>query len=50
MLCVFDREKRKKSYECFVDELRRCEKLGLRLYNFQSVAFTLFNKPRRHVL
>ncbi|KAK7694128.1 hypothetical protein QCA50_003704 [Cerrena zonata] len=29
-----DIEKRQKSYECFVDELKRCEELGLKLYNF----------------
>jgi AP endonuclease-1 len=34
------REKRDKSYRCFVDELQRCEDLGLTLYNFQSVVFS----------
>ncbi|KAI0064504.1 AP endonuclease [Artomyces pyxidatus] len=29
-----DEEKREKSYECFVDELKRCEQLGLVYYNF----------------
>ncbi|KAJ8507299.1 hypothetical protein ONZ45_g10322 [Pleurotus djamor] len=29
-----DDEKREKSYECFLDDLRRCELLGLELYNF----------------
>ncbi|KAI0316342.1 xylose isomerase-like protein, partial [Amylostereum chailletii] len=29
-----DAEKREKSYQCFVDELKRCEQLGLELYNF----------------
>lgn len=29
------RQKRQKSYECFVDDLKRCEQLGLQLYNFQ---------------
>ncbi|KAJ7580740.1 xylose isomerase-like protein, partial [Mycena floridula] len=29
-----DVEKREKSYQCFVDELRRCEQLGLTLFNF----------------
>ncbi|TFY61767.1 hypothetical protein EVG20_g6931 [Dentipellis fragilis] len=28
-----DAEKREKSYECFLDELKRCEQLGLTLYN-----------------
>ncbi|KAF8625746.1 hypothetical protein AX17_006772 [Amanita inopinata Kibby_2008] len=26
--------KREKSYECFIDDLKRCEQLGLELYNF----------------
>ncbi|KAF7353908.1 AP-endonuc-2 domain-containing protein [Mycena venus] len=29
-----DAEKRKKSYDCFLDDLKRCESLGLLLYNF----------------
>ncbi|TFK17915.1 AP endonuclease [Coprinopsis marcescibilis] len=29
-----DIEKRMKSYECFLDDLKRCEQLGLTLYNF----------------
>ncbi|KAJ4483695.1 AP endonuclease [Lentinula aciculospora] len=29
-----DAEKREKSYECFLDDLRRCDALGLELYNF----------------
>ncbi|EIN06965.1 AP endonuclease [Punctularia strigosozonata HHB-11173 SS5] len=29
-----DADKRNKSYECFLDELQRCEQLGLQLYNF----------------
>ncbi|KAK0435389.1 xylose isomerase-like protein [Armillaria borealis] len=29
-----DAEKREKSYECFVDDLNRCEQLGLEVYNF----------------
>lgn len=36
-LMVLCREKRKKSYECFVDDLRRCDALGLKFYNFQYV-------------
>lgn len=28
-------DKRKKSYDCFLDDLKRCEQLGLTLYNFQ---------------
>lgn len=30
-----DKTKREKSYVAFLDELRRCEQLGLKLYNFQ---------------
>lgn len=33
-----DPAKREKSYECFLDDLQRCEALGMGLYNFQSVA------------
>ncbi|KAF8176776.1 xylose isomerase-like protein, partial [Pholiota molesta] len=29
-----DAEKREKSYVCFVDDLKRCQALGLELYNF----------------
>ncbi|PBK60224.1 AP endonuclease, partial [Armillaria solidipes] len=29
-----DAEKRQKSYKCFVDDLNRCEQLGLEVYNF----------------
>ncbi|KAI0757941.1 xylose isomerase-like protein [Fomes fomentarius] len=29
-----DEEKREKSYKCFLDDLKRCEQLGLQLYNF----------------
>ncbi|KAJ3880050.1 xylose isomerase-like protein [Lentinula edodes] len=29
-----DDEKREKSYECFLDDLKRCDALGLELYNF----------------
>ncbi|KAI0050856.1 AP endonuclease, partial [Auriscalpium vulgare] len=29
-----DAEKRRKSYDCFIDELKRCEQLGLELFNF----------------
>lgn len=32
-----DAEVREKSYACFVDELKRCEALGLTLFNFQYV-------------
>jgi AP endonuclease-1 len=30
-----NREKREKSYECFLDDLVRCEQVGIGLYNFQ---------------
>lgn len=33
------REKRQKSYDCFLDDLLRCEQLGINLYNFQCVLF-----------
>lgn len=36
-----DPEKRAKSMECFVDDLKRCGEVGVRLYNFQYVLFTL---------
>ncbi|KAH7909221.1 xylose isomerase-like protein [Hygrophoropsis aurantiaca] len=29
-----DEEKREKAYQCFLDDLQRCEQLGLELYNF----------------
>ncbi|KAI0786179.1 xylose isomerase-like protein [Abortiporus biennis] len=29
-----DEAKREKSYQCFLDDLKRCELLGLKLYNF----------------
>lgn len=29
-----DNEKREKSYQCFLDDIQRCEQLGLQLYNF----------------
>ncbi|KAG8847652.1 hypothetical protein FRB91_011547 [Serendipita sp. 411] len=29
-----DKEKREKSYECFLDDLQRCEQVGIGLYNF----------------
>lgn len=36
-----DPAKREKSYECFLDDLQRCEALGMGLYNFQSVALSV---------
>lgn len=35
-----DSDKREKSYQCFLDDLKRCEELGLRLYNFQYERFS----------
>ena len=32
---------RKKSLECFLDDLQRCEALGLELYNLQYASFTI---------
>jgi len=33
-----DKAKAKQAYDSFLDDLRRCEQLGITLYNFQSVA------------
>jgi endonuclease IV len=30
-----DNDKRAKAYDCFVDELKRCEQLGIERHNFQ---------------
>lgn len=30
-----DPDKAKQAYECFLDDLKRCEQLGIGLYNFQ---------------
>lgn len=38
---VIIREKREKSYDCFIDDLKRCEQLGLKLYNFQCVVLPI---------
>ena len=38
----FFSDKREKSYECFLDDLKRCEVLGLKLYNFQYVSVSFF--------
>ena len=29
--------KRETSYRCFIDDLKRCEQLGIKLYNWQYV-------------
>jgi len=39
---LVDSEKREKSYGCFLDDLRRCEQLGLTVYNFQYASSVLF--------
>lgn len=30
-----DKDKRDTSYKCFIDDLKRCEQLGIKLYNWQ---------------
>ncbi|KAI9701847.1 MAG: hypothetical protein M1836_001191 [Candelina mexicana] len=32
-----DADKAKQAYDAFVDDLHRCEKLGIKLYNFQAI-------------
>lgn len=32
-------EKRKTSYDCFLDDLVRCEQTGISLYNFQYASY-----------
>jgi endonuclease IV len=34
-LAQADAERAEQAYNCFVDDLRRCEQLGIGLYNFQ---------------
>ena len=42
-ILFFYSKKREKSYECFFDDLKRCEELGLELYNFQYASgFSFF--------
>lgn len=36
-------DKRARFYECFLDDLKRCEALGLELYNFQYVPVLFSN-------
>ncbi|RPB13273.1 AP endonuclease [Morchella conica CCBAS932] len=33
-LAQSDKEKAKQAYDCFIDDLKRCERLGIGLYNF----------------
>lgn len=42
LTCVNCSVKREKAYTCFLDDLKRCELLGLTLYNFQSVNLSYF--------
>ena len=40
-------DKRQKSYDCFLDDLKRCEQLGLTLYNFQyNLSINAVQDPR----
>ena len=41
-----DAEKRGKAYESFLDELKRCEQLGIQLHNFQYPYPTIANVDR----
>ena len=34
-LAQMEPDRAEQAYECFVDDLRRCEALGIQLYNFQ---------------
>lgn len=46
-LATHDPTKRKRAYESFVDELKRCEALGIQRFNFQSyLIFSLANTAR----
>ena len=38
----FYSKKRENSYKCFLDDLKRCEELGLELYNFQYASNFFF--------
>lgn len=46
-----DEQKREQAFNCFVDDLKRCERLGVGLYNFQyvihSVLYLLIFYPKR---
>ncbi|OZJ03730.1 hypothetical protein BZG36_04147 [Bifiguratus adelaidae] len=35
-----DKDKRSKSYDCFLEDLQRCERLGIQLYNFHPGSTT----------
>lgn len=34
-LAQLDRDKATQAYDCFLEDLQRCEALGIKLYNFQ---------------
>jgi hypothetical protein len=36
-LAQYDKAKAKQAYDSFLDDLHRCEALGIKLYNFQFV-------------
>ena len=38
-----DTDKAKQAYDAFLDDINRCEALGIRLYNFQFVCPRLFS-------
>jgi AP endonuclease-1 len=38
-LAQFDPEKAEQAYKSFIDDLERCEMLGIKLYNFQYVSW-----------
>ncbi|CAG8478328.1 5615_t:CDS:2 [Acaulospora colombiana] len=47
-----DKEKREKSYEAFLEDLKRCETLGIHLYNFHpgsSVGKCTIDQSIRHI-
>ncbi|CAG8502349.1 8010_t:CDS:2, partial [Acaulospora morrowiae] len=47
-----DKEKREKSYEAFLEDLKRCEMLGIKLYNFHpgsSVGKCTIDQSIRHI-
>jgi AP endonuclease-1 len=42
LISTIFREKREKAYNCFLDDLLRCEQLGLLFYNFQYALSMIF--------
>ncbi|KAL7275823.1 DNA-(apurinic or apyrimidinic site) lyase [Rhizina undulata] len=47
-LAQIDKDKAEQAYECFVDDLKRCEKLGIGLYNFHPGS--TLGHPRKEAL